>query len=264
MHWQAAIKTTLHELTHSARLGLISDFDGTLSPIVSQPDRASITPHKRELLATIAAYLPLVALVSGRGVADLHRRLEVPNLVYVGNHGLERWTAGEVIAAPEAAPYRAALEAVQADLTLPEGMDWEDKGATLAIHYRNAQADAAAFWPQVEAAAQAQGLRAGQGRMIFEIKPPVDIDKGTTLRRLVDEYKLTGIIFMGDDVTDVDAMRAARALREAGTCATLNLGVRSAEMPDAVRDHSDLFLSDTDDVEDFLDWLLDAISRRAS
>ncbi|MFP4323742.1 MAG: trehalose-phosphatase [Anaerolineales bacterium] len=267
MHWQAATETSLRDLIAHPRVGLISDFDGTLSPIVNDPQRASISPHKRELLATIAAYLPLVALISGRGVADLQRRVEVPNLVYVGNHGLERWVNGNVVLEPEAEAHRESLQTLQRIVRLPAGMEWEDKSATLAIHYRSANdppSAAEAFWPRLQEATAKLGLRANQGRMIFEIKPPVDIDKGTSLTRLAQDYNLGAVIVMGDDVTDVDAMRAAQNLRDEGRCAALNLGVRSPEMAQEVRDHSDLFLSDTDDVEDFLAWLLDAISRRAS
>jgi trehalose 6-phosphate phosphatase len=108
------------------------------------------------------------------------------------------------------------------------------------------------------------GLRFSQGKMVYELKPPIDVNKGTAFRDLVTHFKLDGALFLGDDTTDVDAMQAAQTMRAAQTCYALSIGVESAEMPPEVRDHADLLASDPFDVEAFLGWLLEFISRSAS
>lgn len=265
MHWQTATATLLQPVTSRDRLGLVTDVDGTISQIVDQPDAAQVTPRSRDLLHALHARLALVAVVSGRGVADVRRMVGLPELTYVGNHGLEWWRDGQVALAPETRAYRPALEAAIHALsayTVP-GMIVEDKIATISVHYRqtaNPTATAAALAPVLERIAAGQRLRLFQGRMIFELRPPVDTNKGSAFRQLVDEHDLGAAIYLGDDTTDVDALRMARELRDSGRCYALGLGVESEHMPTTVRDHADLLIGGVHDVEAFLAWLLTAVS----
>jgi trehalose 6-phosphate phosphatase len=110
--------------------------------------------------------------------------------------------------------------------------------------------------------AAVHGLAFFQGRMVFELRPPVQIDKGTTLLRLVMEHQLEAVVFLGDDTTDAHALAMTRELREKHVCYALGLGVESDAMPDSVLASADLMVSGVADVEAFLDWLLNA--RRAS
>lgn len=261
MHWKTAAETMLRTLASQPRLGLITDVDGTISPIVDQPDAAQVTPRAKELLAALAEHLTLVAAVSGRAAADVQARVGVPGLVYVGNHGLERWIDGRVAAVPQVAAYRGALDAALDALRAIDvpGLFVEDKGVTLSVHYRRV-ADAARaedrLRPSIAAIAHEAGLRLVEGRMVFELRPPLEIDKGSAFRALVTEYTLDGAVYLGDDTTDADALRAARALREHGTCYALGLGVIAPETPDIVAASADLLLDGIQDVEAFLDWLL--------
>ncbi len=108
MHWQDATTGYLNRFVHADYPGIITDMDGTISPIVDQPDAAQITPRSRELLQALSEHFELVAVVSGRSAADVHQRVGLPDLVYVGNHGLERWEDGEIIPDPLAAVSRTA------------------------------------------------------------------------------------------------------------------------------------------------------------
>ncbi|MCZ2095369.1 MAG: trehalose-phosphatase [Anaerolineae bacterium] len=269
MDWQTpagqSAQDLLRSLLDQPRLGLVTDVDGTISPIVADPDAAQVTPRARALLDALRSHLALVAVISGRAVADVRERIGVPGLIVAGNHGLETWADGAVRLAPEAAAYRPALEAARDALhaALPPGMQIEDKGATLSVHYRRAPDPAAAeatFGPVAQAVADAHGLRLFHGRMVFELRPPLDIDKGTAFRRLVRDYALDGAVYLGDDTTDADALRAARDLRAAGTCYALALGVESDDTPESVRAASDMLLPGVAGVEDFLAWLLSAVS----
>lgn len=260
-HWKNAVETALRPLVSLPRLGLVTDVDGTISPIVDQPDVAQVTPRAKDLLAALAVRLTLVAAVSGRAAADVRARVGLPGLVYVGNHGLERWVGGHVEAVPQAAAYRGALQtALDAlrTLSLP-GLIVEDKGATLSVHYRQTarpEESAALLRPLVAAIAAGAGLKMVEGRMVFELRPPLDIDKGSAFRDLVARYALDGAVYLGDDTTDADALRAARALRASGACYALGLGVVSDGAPEAVAASADLLLDGIQDVQDFLAWLL--------
>ena len=265
MHWPDATATLLYTLLQRARIGLISDIDGTLSPIVDRPEAATVTPRARALLDALRAHLTLIAAISGRAATDAARMIDLPDVVIVGNHGLEVWQNGHITIAPEAAAYRPALEAAADALRAQQvpGMQLEDKIATLSLHYRRTADPAATaerFAPLLDDLAAAHGLRVFKGRMVFELRPPVDIDKGTAFERLVREHTLDAALYLGDDTTDLDALRAARRLRAAGTCWALGVGVESEHMPPALPASADLLVSGVQDVEALLSWLLSALS----
>lgn len=281
MNWNEATSTLLPPLIEGLRLGVITDMDGTISNIVPTPDPAlgtgplhagaQITPRSRELLAALAVRLPLVAVVSERAVADVRSRVGLNGIAYVGNHGMEQWRDGRSQIAPEARSYRSAvvealreLHDLQQTVRL-DGLFIEDKRVTLTVHYRSApdpEEAAELIGPVVEAIAKRYGLRVFQGRKIFELRPPLAIDKGSTLRRLIEEHSLDAAIYLGDDTTDLDALRTARELRAENTCYALGLGVESDEATsaDAVRETADIMASGVPDVEAFLGWLLNARS----
>jgi trehalose 6-phosphate phosphatase len=262
--WPAVTATLLRPFAGPGRIGLVSDVDGTLSPIVPRPEDARVTPRARALLAALKPHMALLAVISGRAAADVRARMDVPGLVYVGNHGLERWQDGRVIPAPEVAAFRSALEAARDALQtrLLPGMQVEDKGATLSVHTRQTPdpdtADAA-FAPVVQAIAAEHGLRLFQGRRVFELRPPLDVDKGSALRGLVAEFHLDAVLYLGDDTTDVDALRTCSELRATEpACYGLGVGVAADETPLAVLAAADVRAEGVSGVEGLLAWLLDA------
>lgn len=267
MYWQKAIPTLLAALASQPRLGLITDVDGTISPIVSHPDASQVTPRCRALLNALVPHLTLVAAISGRAVADVRARVGLPGMVYIGNHGLEWWADGATHTEPEAVAARSALKAALdevRDRQVP-GMLIEDKGATASVHYRQTDdppAVAAAFFPVIQQIATQHRLRLFQGRMVFELRPSVDVNKGSAFLHLIMKYQLDGAVYLGDDTTDVDALRAARRLRQDGACYALGVSVESDDMPAALRKTADLTVFGIQDVEAFLSWLLSA--RKAS
>lgn len=256
-------RDSLKRLFDFERVGLITDMDGTLSPIVPVPDDAAPTTRNRQLLKALSASLALVAVVSGRAVDDLYKRVNLPELVYAGNHGLERWRDGEVVPTPQAADYRPNLEAVieMLEPQLPDGMWIEDKRATLSLHYRdtaNPTQTADAYATKLQTIAESHDLRVFEGRMIFELRPPLDIDKGTVFKQLIAEYDLQAALYLGDDTTDADALKMAQQLRQDNTCYALALGIESDETPQDVLTFADALIAGVSDVESFLDWLLTA------
>ena len=156
------------------------DVDGTLAPIVERPEDAAVPEEARAEVARLAERYALVACVSGRVSADIRRMVGVEGVEYVGVHGLE----GD----PNAERFIPQLAA------FAERIDWpwtvENKaGVTLSFHYREApdEADARRRADEIARAAEAAGLAPHHGRKVLEVRPPVQADKGTAVRRLLAE-----------------------------------------------------------------------------
>jgi trehalose 6-phosphate phosphatase len=261
MHWQDDRDRFRQWLAHK-RVGLITDVDGTISPITDQPDAAQVTASAKQSLEALAGRLTLVGVISGRAAADVQARVGVPGLIYVGNHGMERWQAGEVVRPPEVIAYRPNLETAIARLQpIADGIDGvilEDKGATLSLHYRLAQDHDAVqreIGPLMEHIERDNDLKVFAGRMIYEIRPPLAMNKGSAFARLVQEFKLDAALYIGDDTTDADALHQANTLREAGDCDALGIGVRSDETPPVVLSTATHTADGIPDVEAFLAWV---------
>lgn len=268
MLWQDA-NDTLKALAKTPRFGLVTDVDGTISPIVPNPDDARVTARSRALLEQLGQELPLVAVISGRAAADVHDRVGLPHVLYIGNHGFEQWAIerAEPEAVPEVAVFRPALEKA-IDALRPKlipGMRLEDKAWTLSLHYRQtADPDTAAatYRPIVQQIANELGLVMSEGRKVFELRPPIHINKGTAFSTLATEYELAAALFIGDDTTDVDAFVEARHMRAEGRCRAYGVGVLSPSTPDSVLENADVLAEGVLGVEALFDWLLTA--RRAS
>jgi trehalose 6-phosphate phosphatase len=229
---------------------LVTDIDGTISAIAPTPFEAVVHGDALQALEQLTDLLEMVAVVSGRAPADGAAMVGLGQLTYVGNHGLERIVRGAPWTHPVAEAARPAIAAALAEIQ--EGVQaagaapWliiENKGVTGTVHYRLAddpEAAAALLEPLAAIAAERHGLRVLPGRMIVELRPALSLNKGTAIRELVSELGLRGVVFFGDDVTDVDGFVALRSLREEGLAATLNVGVISAETPEVVAQNVDL------------------------
>jgi trehalose 6-phosphate phosphatase len=204
---------------------VLLDVDGTLAPIVPAPEEASVPPETRAELARLARRYALVACVSGRPAADAERVVGLPELTYVGLHGLEL--------DPGAESHREAIHA------FAETVDWpiEDKGVAVSFHYRGVDDEEAARAQLERVAEQAReaGFHARFGRKVLEILPPVEAHKGTAVRHLLERAGLDRALYAGDDRTDLDAFRALEEL-ELG----VRVAVASEEGPRELRETADL------------------------
>jgi trehalose 6-phosphate phosphatase len=275
-HWKAAQESLILPLLQIPRLGIITDMDGTVSHVAETPEAAVVTPRNRKTLSTLVLLLPLVATVSGRSARDLHSRVAIPGMVYVGNHGLERWQDGGRILNHDVRKYRKALVSALDELrpNLTVGMWIEDKYATASVHYRLTPRPDEAMTklePIINEITTKYGLRANKGRRLFEIRPPIEANKGTAINELFREYELDAIIFLGDDVTDIDAMKMNRRLRDTTGIMTLNVGVIPDEYDDdhhdtieQLREASEVYVRDVTDNEQLLSWMLDEVCKLRS
>lgn len=230
------------------RLAFFLDYDGTLTPIVERPEAAVLDDATRDVLRRVAAR-HTVAIVSGRDLADVRERVGLAGLTYAGCHGFDiDGPAGrrEHEAAAAAAPQlAAAADEVARDTAGLPGVQLERKRFTLAVHYRRArEADRPAVADAVEhALARHPGLRRTSGKMVYELQPAVDWDKGRAVLWLIEALALRDAlpVYIGDDVTDEDAFRA---LAERG----VGIAVLDAPRDTAAR----YVLPDTDAVRAFL------------
>ena len=253
----------LGELSHilsAERVGVFSDFDGTLTPIFDDPRDTVLESNIRALLAVLAEKLDLVAVVSGRGVGFLRGVVGLGGITYVGNHGMEVWGAERPEPEANAEVDRGLLGEVQREVEGLgiRGLYVEDKGVNVAVHYRNApdrERARAAVLNMMRSFVETRDLAIKEGKMVLEVGPKVEVNKGTAVGRLTREFGLTGAIVLGDDVTDCDAFDAVHD-------AVLGRGFRGAavavvdeETPKSVLQKADYRLEGRGEVEEFLRWM---------
>ncbi|GGQ95400.1 trehalose-phosphatase [Streptomyces flaveolus] len=216
-------------LARPGRAVIALDFDGTLAPIVPDPDLARAHPDAVPALAALAPKVASVAVITGRPaeVAVHHGGFaDVPgldHLVVLGHYGAERWDAatGTVTAPPPhpgVAAVRAELPGVLDASGAGPGVWVEEKGRAVAVHTRRAADPQAAFEalraPLAELATRT-GLIVEPGRMVLELRPP-GMDKGAALQEYVREVDAGSVLYAGDDLGDLPAFTAADRLRAEG------------------------------------------------
>jgi trehalose 6-phosphate phosphatase len=222
------------------RAAVLLDVDGTLAPIVARPELAVVPEETREQVRRLVGRYALVACISGRTGEEAARLVGVDGVVYVGVHGLEL--------APEAERWREALRAFAEE-------DWpwlEDKGLTVALHWREAPDDEEArrSLEAVADRARAAGLEARWGRKVLELRPPVEADKGTAVRALLAGRGLRRALYAGDDTTDLDAFRGLDGLELA-----VRVAVASAEGPAELREAADVVVASPHELLELLKTL---------
>jgi trehalose-phosphatase len=234
-----------------ASAAILCDIDGTLAPIVDDPEAATVPPAARETLGELAARYALVACVSGRRAHAARRMVGLGELAYAGNHGLELLAPGESRPRPAAELGRRGAAAagfvsrLDWDHLSAVGLRLEDKGPIQAIHWRGAadEATAAQRAEGIAALAEEEGLVAHNGRMVLEIRPVATVHKGIAVRHLVGEAGVRAALFAGDDRTDLDAFAALRELAGEGALEhAVCVGVTSPEAPAEIGGRADVMV----------------------
>jgi trehalose 6-phosphate phosphatase len=256
----------LAEVMRVSPAALLSDFDGTLSPVAATPSAAVIAPGVAEALRALTERVDVVGIVTGRGATDAMAKVAVPDLLYVGNHGLEWFEDGAHhvhpagIGAESALP--DALREIEQELMarVPlDGVIFENKVYSASIHYRLAadpQHTGDILHGIVNDVASAYGLWVSPGKMVVELRPGERINKGSAVRRLAEERKCRSMAFLGDDVTDTDAFVVLHELRAQANMETCSVGVLTADTHPLVVDHSDYLLDGVTDVVAMLEELV--------
>jgi trehalose 6-phosphate phosphatase len=198
--------------------GLVLDFDGVLAPIVADPTQSAMPGRVTAALGRLATRLGLLAVVSGRPAVFLEDRVRVPGIPLLGSYGMEQSRDGKRQVDPAAQAWLGKVD--EADSALRDllgsvpGVRIERKAVSVAAHWRQAPDHAAASALVREAAGQVArqtGLRLEPGKLVEELRPPVDVDKGSTVAALLATRKPEAFAFAGDDLGDIPALRAVRA-----------------------------------------------------
>jgi trehalose 6-phosphate phosphatase len=234
--------------------GILTDIDGTISHIAGHPDAATVEPRARNALALLSGQFQLVGAVSGRSANDAKEIVGLDSLVYSGNHGMEIWRDGRLEQSPKALRYvpiiTEMLHRLQIVHEVPE-LFVENKGLTASIHYRGVsdpEKIERELIAEVEEQAREHDLRITRGHMVVEIRPPVELSKGTSVLELIDEYELCSLMYIGDDITDVDAFTALRAKREEQGRHFYSVGVLEERTPEPVLENADALVSGVEGV----------------
>jgi trehalose-phosphatase len=211
-----------------AAAALLFDVDGTLAPIVPRPEDARVPEATRAELERLAGRYGLVACVSGRPAGEARAVVGVPELTYVGEHGLDL--------DPEAERWAERIHVFAAGTGIPV----EEKPLTAAFHYRNAPDREATRreLERVEAKARAAGFRTRWGRLVLELLPPLETSKRTAVHHLLEQNGLRRALYAGDDTTDLDAFAALDGLELA-----VRVAVAAPESPAALSERADLVVS---------------------
>lgn len=242
-------------LARPERAVIALDFDGTLAPIVADPEQARAHPGAVPALAALAPHVASVAVITGRpaGVAVRHGGFAgVPgleHLVVLGHYGAERWDAvSSTVHAPEPHPgvaaARAELPGFLEEIGAWRGTWIEEKGQAVAVHTRRASDPAAAFEalrsPLAELATR-HGLLLEPGRLVLELRPP-GVDKGVALSEYVREVGAGSVLYAGDDLGDLAAFGAVEKLRADESRGMPGLLVCSGSEVAELADRADLVL----------------------
>lgn len=241
----------------------LSDYDGTLTPIVSRPEEAILSPEVREKLYALAQKpTSSVGIISGRSMSELKSMVAIEGIYYAGNHGLEIEGPGLKFVSQPARTAKATIKDLARQLAAAldsiDGVIVEDKGLSLSVHYRLVKEGevnvVAETFRQLTSTLLNEGkIKITSGKKVLEARPPIDWHKGKAVEAIIREIKtflkletvLT--LYLGDDTTDEDAFKVLH--RPEGW--SIFVG---EENPSSSADY---FLSSTIEVEEFLSRLIE-------
>ena len=257
----------LRPLLSNRHLGLFSDIDGTLSPIVPRSEDAKVTPRCRSLLRRLMDHGVLVALITGRTLDVARAMVRLDGAAYAASHGLEFWVDGQSEVAAVGDEFPESIDRViqEANGLALIGVSIELKGQGVAFHYRQApdEARAVAEIERVIDSAAAGRFRRIDGRKVIELRPRVEADKGTAARRLAHQLGVKSIICLGDDRTDIDMFRAVAALHREGVKGR-SVAVLSPEAPPDLLAAADYSVDGVPGVEWLMAQLAEAVRQTAA
>jgi trehalose-phosphatase len=259
--WNSAREVITTQLAGSEPVMVASDFDGTLAPIVNEPERALLPAATQAILRSIRT-IPGIALafISGRGLEDLRTHVGIEGAIYAGNHGLEMEGPGiEKFVEPNCTAARTSLDValgtLQAQLDEFPGVVLEDKELSASVHYRRAS-------PELEPplsfivhsiAHVLPRLVVRRGKQVLELRPAVKWHKGHALHYIAQKLGIpeSRTIYLGDDTTDEDVFASAPS------AITLQVGQAPAT-------HARFRAETLSDAREFLVWVADLLGRSRS
>jgi trehalose 6-phosphate phosphatase len=247
--------------------GLITDVDGTISKTAPTPEKARVTPLCRRYLSQLCPRIALVAAISGRPASQVREMVGIEGMVYIGNHGLERWQEGQTEFPQPVRDYTEIIGATTKELTpllALKGIRIENKGGSATIHYRLAPDRELAqreIMKAVQNLTQVRKLRIMPGKMSVNLLPDIEVNKGTATLELIKEYKLRGAIYLGDEITDLDAFSAIHRASRNPDFSGLAIAVTGPETPETLIAEAAFTLNGVNAVGRLLKWMAQAVTQ---
>ena len=254
-------------------LGLIFDIDGTLSSIAPTPDQARLHPGVAPLLERARAHPGVhIAILTGRAVENGAALVNLPGLTYIGTHGLE-WSDGlpgqssvqiDAEAAKYIEPGKQLLDLAEQRLSTLPGLLVERKRVGGAIHYRRApepEVARALILELLQEPARKLNLRLSEGKRVIEIRTPLQANKGRALRAFAERFALRGVLFAGDDLTDLDAVHEIAVLRSEGLAA-LAIIVLHPDTPPELLEQADRVVEEVEGMVQLLGEIVNTLESR--
>jgi trehalose 6-phosphate phosphatase len=263
---QAIVKSPMETL-------IATDFDGTLAPIVDDPEQAYADPNAVAAFGRLGEWVGAVVVITGRPARTVVRlggfreAAGLDSMIVLGQYGVERWNAADDAYLippdpPEINTIKKELPGLLDSLGLSDAKI-EDKGRALAVHTRSLPDSRAAFSklaaPLSELAAR-HGLMVEQGKSVWEIRAS-GTDKGAALRSIVAETGARAVVFAGDDLGDLAAFQAVRDLSAAGVTGLLVCSASNEE--EALTELSDVIVDGPAGLAAWLNALAERLERRA-
>ena len=263
-HLLSAWPTVVKQLRNAVHFLLLSDYDGTLTPIVGRPELACLPAYTKYLIQGLAEQPRFtLGVISGRALSDLKNIVGLNDIVYAGNHGLEIEGPGISFVNPVAEELKPILRIMHYVLShllgTIRGVFVENKGLSLSVHYRLADehktGEVERIVQQVAGGVEAVGqARITAGKKVYEVRPAVNWDKGRAIKLLMKRYgkggRRSGLmpIYLGDDLTDFDGFRV---IEDYGTGISVFVG------EEVQGSNARYFLRSPDEVNLFLSKLLE-------
>ena len=242
--------------------------DGTISPIPRDFLETPVPPPTLPQLTLLASQLDLLAVISGRKAGALREIINISGVEYIGHYGMEWWENGQAVLHPDVTASLFDMRAVAAELESLRSIDGviiQDKLATISVHYNTAQQPSTAklqILDFLEKSPHIKNLRLMDEKTNIGIVPRLDIDKGTAVTRLIQQYNLRGAIYLGDDIGDLPAFRAIRVAREKQEFMGLAVLVTGGATSQSLLHEVDFTLDGVPETETFLNWLVNNTKAR--
>jgi trehalose 6-phosphate phosphatase len=241
--------------------GLITDIDGTISPTSTDPLHLVIPPVNRKYLKSLSEKLELVAINTGRSAAETRKLVDGDKILCVGQYGMEAWRKNKAVLDPKVktffADVREVADVIMLLSNLP-GVIIQDKGLTLSIFYRlspEPESTKKLILIVLNSIPEVTNLRIIEEKMVIGVVPPVNMDKGTAVRKIIRGNKLQGCIFLGDDTADVPAFRAIHRANKSPGFKGIAVAVIGDETAAVVKKEADYVLEGVKKATQFLKWL---------
>ncbi|MFQ5986185.1 MAG: trehalose-phosphatase [Thermoplasmata archaeon] len=239
--------------------GLFLDLDGTLCDLVDLPEEVRFRQATRNLLQDLRIRYNSVVVISGRSCRSLEAIIRLPELTYVGNHGLEIVEDGDrrvLLPEPHTSRMRAIEEMLPGAIDV-EGAALELKELSHAIHYRRSPDPQVARRDILEALGRLNlpDVHMLEGKFLIQIRPDAGLDKGTAVTTLVQERGIRFLLYAGDDTTDIDGFRAVKDLSAQSDGVGIRLAVSYRDTPAALLGAADFSVPGVEGMSAVLGWM---------